>query len=176
MFFIFSYILSQGNGPCGEDVSPSWLTDNTSYNNNNDNNNNNNNNNSHNLQIEKNNFLSYSSNSYKYENENENKNENNNFNRLQRKNKKILAPGLILVEKVPVNRAVASLTNSSENHNNDNNNLNHSTNNWMLTPDPGNLIHYFYISLFICYLFHLFIVHIYHYCCFFFAYHHHLFV
>ena len=144
MFFIFSYILSQGNGPCGEDVSPSWLTDNTSYNNNNDNNNNNN---SHNLQIEKNNFLSYSSNSYKYENENENKNENNNFNRLQRKNKKILAPGLILVEKVPVNRAVASLTNSSENHNNDNNNLNHSTNKWMLTPDPGNLIHYFYINL-----------------------------
>ena len=59
------------------------------------------------------------------------------------KNKSVPVPGLILIEKVPLNRAVIKSSNlNDDTNNNDIDNRDHFTNltsHWMLTPDPGKI-------------------------------------
>ena len=76
------------------------------------------------------------------------------------RNKSISVPGLVLIEKVPLNRAVIKSSYLSDNDgNNDIDNmesLHDSTSDWMLTPDPGELTTTFNLFYFIWFYFDLF--------------------
>ena len=76
------------------------------------------------------------------------------------RNKSISVPGLVLIEKVPLNRAVIKSSYLSDNDgNNDIDNmesLHDSTSDWMLTPDPGELTTTFNSFYFIWFYFDLF--------------------
>ena len=78
------------------------------------------------------------------------------------RNKSISVPGLVLIEKVPLSRAVIKssyLTDNDGNNDIDNmESLHDSTSDWMLTPDPGELtttFNFFYFIWFYFDLFHL---------------------
>ena len=78
------------------------------------------------------------------------------------RNKSISVPGLVLIEKVQLSRAVIKSSYLSDNDgNNDIDNresLHDSTSDWMLTPDPGELkttLNSFYFIWFYFDLFHL---------------------
>ena len=124
--FIYLYII-QDTDLCGFDICPSWLK--------NDNENNSDDNNY--LQIEnKDLYDNISSNSKIL-------NKNRNLNRPQMKNKSAPVPGLILIEKVPLNRAVIKSSNLNDDTNNNDidtrNRITQLTSDWMLTPDPGEI-------------------------------------